>query len=300
MTEPGKGHYWVVVPNMPQGNKRERKRNKKPGKRALAAEAARLAREQELSASVSSSTGSDQNDSNNDRSQEADADIPIDPQLVGVTTGYLAPMQVGHVTVPANAGSYAAVTGAIPLPALDTQLFCPWRGGGPSSSSSTHDASQPVTSALTAQEPAGNASQQTISSNQSKEQPPESSLLPVASISPRHPSKLPSNFQGSGSTKDTSSHGGAQRSVKGRVDRRYNPTVAAPTPSAPRNAFEALAAQIEHEGIGASGSGGPASRIPKRQPGRGIRSDIDSDSESDCDGDLSGDEDHLRNRTRRQ
>ncbi|KAF8589863.1 winged helix DNA-binding domain-containing protein, partial [Ramaria rubella] len=26
ITEPGKGHYWVVVPDMPQGNKRERKR----------------------------------------------------------------------------------------------------------------------------------------------------------------------------------------------------------------------------------------------------------------------------------
>src|SRR5882724_10987972 len=43
ITEPGKGQYWVVVPDMPQGNKRERKRNKKLGKRALAALAAQAA-----------------------------------------------------------------------------------------------------------------------------------------------------------------------------------------------------------------------------------------------------------------
>ncbi|TFY66854.1 hypothetical protein EVG20_g4231, partial [Dentipellis fragilis] len=43
ITEPGKGSYWMIDLTQGEGNKRERKRNKKPGKRELAAAAAAAA-----------------------------------------------------------------------------------------------------------------------------------------------------------------------------------------------------------------------------------------------------------------
>ena len=307
MTEPGKGHYWVVNMEMPQGNKRERKRNKKLGKRALAAlaaEEARLAREQQakLRADANSNKNSDKNDTNNDGDKEA----LNESRLTGVASVYPPRGQVA-ITLPANAGSYAAVTGAIPIPAIDRQLFRPWQGVTSSSIETDSSLMSPSVSTLSGSASAGSASQQDVDAvqktaplgeseqphdKQSISEPPPSSLRPTVL---KLPQRSRGASQGSGSGERSSC--GVQRSSKSRTSRVYNPIAVGPSPSTPRrSAFETLAAQIEREGIGANGSGGPGSKTRKQLVRDRIRAidDDDPDSESDP----SGDEECPRNRIR--
>ena len=298
---------------MPQGNKRVRKRNKKPGKRALAAmavEQARLAllKEQELSATDVSTDSNISTDS----AKKTDGDLPIDPRLTGVPTAYPASVRGAHIsgTLPANAGSYAAVTGAIPPPALERHLFRPWHGDDLVTPSTLNN-SRPAVSALTSQQDSDVAQQSSASSrsDRSEETPlQESSQTSDTSRSSAGPSPVALKQPASASSSsppapEENSTSGVDRTSKTRADRRYNPMAVGPSPSTPprRSAFETLSAALEREGIGAKGSGGPASKGRRRLGLRkGHPSDgDDSESDGDPSGDQSGDEDYSpRNRRR--
>lgn len=298
---------------MPQGNKRVRKRNKKPGKRALAAMAAEQARlallkEQELSAT---DVSTDSNISI-DPAKKTDGELPIDPRLNGVPSAYPASVRV-HIsgTLPANAGSYAAVTGAIPPPALERHLFRPWHGDDLVTPPTQNNSNQPAVSASTSQQDSDVAQQSSASSrsDRSEETPlQESSQTSDTSQSSAGPSpvalKQPTSASSSSPpAPEENSTSGVDRTSKTRADRRYNPMAVGPSPSTPprRSAFETLSAALEREGIGAKGSGGPASRGRRRLGLRNGRPSDGDDSESDGDpsGDQSGDEDYSpRNRRR--
>lgn len=160
ITEPGKGCYWVVAHDKPPGNKRERKRNKKPGKRALAA----MEREKAAAAAVNGlprpeSGGGRTDDEDEDIEENDEADDSREPDdmnllLPTLTSTTAAKDKVGgpstsaatssnllasvvsssattttttvpttrplfsfnRGTVAPNEGSYAAVTGIVPMP----------------------------------------------------------------------------------------------------------------------------------------------------------------------------------------
>ena len=242
MTEPGKGHYWVVNTDIPQGNKRERKRNKKLGKRALAAEEARQARERQakLSANVEDNNNSDENDADKDGANK-DKDVTNNSRLPGV------PRKRVIVTLPPNAGSYAAVTGAITMPAIDRQLFRPWLGDTSCSSSSIgNDSIRMASSGSTSSGSISSGSvasasvementipcetEQSHDKQGTSERPPpkESSQRLILS---RSPMRSRAASRGSGSEEEA--NGGVHRTSKSRDSRVYNPNAVGANASAP-------------------------------------------------------------------
>ena len=318
ITEPGKGNYWVVVPDRPQGNKRERKRNKKPGKRALAAMAAQA--EHLASRKIDEQGGSPSPTAVS--SPKTTSRIPIDPQLTSTTAVFPAALRGSTGTLPANVGSYAAVTGALPAPApLNKQLYRPWGGSGPPSSTTLRmsastvtlgsslrghhhsEASRPVGSAASGDtELAPHATSVHKRSPAPTTQPQlgEASPHPAFFGSPTRNHVVPtplSRKSGSGSTEGSSSARGPVRSYSMRARRRYDPTAA---PPGPQNGFAALAAQIEREGTGATGTGGPGlSAREKRDKGSNRRIHED-ESESEEDDLPSGDDEYRPSQKRRR
>ncbi|KAF8511975.1 hypothetical protein JB92DRAFT_347311 [Gautieria morchelliformis] len=243
MTEPGKGHYWVVVPDMPLGNKWARKRNMKLGKRALAAatntEATRSEEAQsvggvpEPSADISADlTKSAPNVHSN---KSGDAEVAVEPPIMPVHPAARPGRITG--TLPADAGSYAAVTGVVKLPEINRQSYWPWPGDNSSTTSSICD----DTSKSPSVRPQDAPNQAHDTSSTTDRPPSGNSLLHPAALS------SPTQFEGGSCV-------GPQRSSSSRGSRRYPPMAVRPSPSTCRSA---LSAQLAREGTGpASGTGG--------------------------------------------
>jgi len=106
----------MVNHNAPDGNKRERKRNKKPGKRALKAmEAEKLRQEAAEEAARNPPSPPPPPQKRPQAGSSMAIDPHVQPTMIPPAPNYTRYGNIG--TVPATAGSYAAVTGAIPNPA---------------------------------------------------------------------------------------------------------------------------------------------------------------------------------------